>query len=114
MIRERLVRIHVDDLALNFKSTDEIQNFQMALGKVLSFQLATGKNDGLEFVDLSINATQEIVGAFYPAVLWSLGTEHAEDKLNYLRLTKALEAYSRGDPVVVGAITRDDSYQYYS
>jgi hypothetical protein len=65
MIRERVVRMHVNDDALNFETEAQITAFQNALGHVISYGLRAGINTGVECVELAVDKDSSIAAMFY-------------------------------------------------
>ena len=112
MIRERIIRMYIDDAALSFDSDEAIQRFQHALGRMASYSLRAQNNHGLEHVDISIAATKEITGAFYPAVSWKPEGPPSEHE-PFLALSQSIDAFRGGAPYVIAAVLNEHGeYEY--
>ena len=106
--------MHVDDTALAFDNDTQISSFQTALGRIVSYGLKAQANTGIEHVEITINEQREIIGAFYPARNWPLGSMPIEVYEPFIGLGTALDAFRTERPLVVGAILRPDGeYTYH-
>ncbi|MDP3308278.1 hypothetical protein [Methylotenera sp.] len=102
MMRERIIRLHYDDDALGFITDSHVHAFQQVLGRMLTFGIRSKENDGLEFVELCLNAAGEIVGDFYPASPWRIDGELA-DRAPFYALSTAIDAFKTEQPKTIGA-----------
>ena len=106
--------MHVDDAALAFDNDEQINAFQTALGRVVSYSLKAQTNTGLEHMEISINEQREVIGALYPSMSWPLGSMPIEIYEPFLALGTALDAFRTETPLVVGAILcPDGEYTYH-
>ena len=114
MIRERIVRIHIDDEAINFTTDEQIRAFQHALGRLSTYGLRAGDNRGLESVDVSINGSREIAAAFHPPVQWKPegpSSAHAP----FFSLSTAITAFMSDEPFVIAAVSGSDGdYSFHT
>ena len=107
MIRERIIRLHYDEDALDFITSDAVQAFERVLGRMLSFGLKAKNNDGLEVVELYLDGTGTITGAFYPPTNWQpSGSE--EDHAPFITLSEALEEFKTDEPLTMAASQNPD------
>ena len=104
MIRERVLRIHVDDKALVFDNDDQIKVFNSALGSMVSYGMRADINEGLEHVELFISEDKEITAAFYPQVIWLPSDPSAQ--IPFLELAAAIDKFKDHTPYVIGAALR--------
>lgn len=113
MIRERVIRVHIDDDALSFNSEAQVETFLFALGRMVSFGMKTGDNRGLEHVELYVDKHKTFTGAFYPARNWR--TEGpAEHCAPFIALHDAIQPFKAGAPVVIGGVLCSDGEYSYS
>lgn len=114
MIRERVIRIHIDDKALSFSSEEQIRVFQNAIGKMVSYGMRADDNEGLEHVELFVSETKEITGAFYPPVNWQ-PTGGLEAQAPFMVLSAAIDAFKQDMPYVIGAVLQaNGEYSFIS
>lgn len=102
MMRERIIRLHYDDDALGFITDQQVQAFQQVLGRMLTYGIRSKENDGLEFVELCLNAAGEIIGDFYPASAWRIDGEPAH-RAPFYALSAAIDAFKTEPPKTIGA-----------
>lgn len=101
MIRERVIRLHYDDIALDFITDREIDEFQKAVGRVVAFGLRSKKNDGVEFIEANLSKFGDLTAAFYPPTAWGVdGASNAP----FFALSTALDAFRVDDPTVIRAV----------
>lgn len=101
MIRERIVRFHYDDTALEFITDREIADFQNAVGRVMVFGLRSKQNNGVEFVEASMSKFGDITAAFYPPIAWNID---GSSITQFDSLDTALNTFRMEEPVVVRAV----------
>lgn len=113
MIRERVIRMYVDDKALEFSGADDARTFQQALGRMAAYGLRAERNEGVEHIDLSVDSSGDITAAYYPTVEWQ-STGGSESHAPFYALNSAIEAFKGAKPFVIGAVKTDGKYSYHS
>ena len=108
MIRERLIRLHVDDVALEFSDEGDITKFQNALGRMASYALRAGVNEGIEHVEMFVNDKREISAAFYEP----LDTMHQDNLAPYIELTNRINSLMSNMKESICAAPKDGAYTY--
>jgi len=112
MIRERIIRFNYDDIALDFISDLDIQAFQIALGRMMSYGLRSAENEGIEFLDLYLGEDGKITCAIYPPVNLYVGSK--EISAPFIALTKALSIFSETIPTTLAAVPSNSTgYNYH-
>lgn len=103
MIRERVIRFHYDDTALSFITEPAIPSFQKAVGRMLTYGLRSGVNDGIEFVEVFLNPEGALTAAFYPATSFYEAQYDADSREPFFMLDNALTYFKQTEPLTMAA-----------
>ena len=101
MIRERILRIHIDDGSLKFDTDEQIKEFQYQLGRSASYGMTSGANDGMELLEMFISGESRTIStALFPPIPW-MPMGEPESHAPFLELSAALDAFRVGEPSIV-------------
>lgn len=100
-MRERIIRFHYPDMAVDFLTDQTVADFQKAIGCVVTYGLRAKVNDGVELVDVYMKDDGSISAAYHTPFPRSVVNEFNEP-IN--TLTEALDTFIGDDPIVIRAV----------
>lgn len=101
MIRERVIRFHYDDTALDFITDSQVLDFQIAMGRLMVFGLRSKTNEGIEVIEASMSANGSVVAEYHAPVAWNVD---GSTMTQFDALSTAFSAFKSESPVIIQAV----------
>ena len=114
MLSRRAVFINYDQTKLDFKSTDEEEEFHKVLGRLVAYNMSSNVQDAVEYVEVYVEYDRRMVAKHYYALMANADGRWTNDNL-FCNGQRTLQSLQRGPrPFVLGARLRDGKYTFHS